>query len=45
MSEEVKIIKSKECIRCARFFECKGKPSTVDLCLNFVERKQKDGRS
>ena len=44
MSEEVKMIKSRECIRCDKFFDCKGKPSTVDKCVSFVERKQRDGR-
>ena len=44
MSEEVKTIKSKECIHCERLFDCKGKPSTVDKCVSFVERKKRDGR-
>ena len=35
--------KTKECIRCAKFFDCKGKPKGVDRCVNFVERKN-DGR-
>ena len=34
-------VKTKECIHCDRFFECKGKPKSVDRCVNFVERKKK----
>lgn len=35
-------MKDKECIRCKKFFECPGKPKDV-ICLNFTERKKKDG--
>ena len=43
MSDEAKLIKEKECIRCGKFFDCKGKPKSKP-CVNFEERK-KDGRS
>ena len=36
--------KDRECIHCERFFDCKGKPEGVKLCVNFEERKDKDGR-
>lgn len=37
-------MKDKECIRCKKFFECKGK-ETKNPCLHFEERKEsKDGR-
>jgi hypothetical protein len=45
MSEEIKLTKTRECIQCDRFFECKGRPQGVVRCVNFVERKkQRDGR-
>ena len=44
MSEEAKLIKSKECIRCGKFFDCNGKPKTVERCVNFVERKKENGK-
>ena len=43
MSEEI-LTKTRECIRCDKFFECNGKPKEVDRCLNFTERKDRDGR-
>lgn len=30
--------KDRECLRCERFFECKGKPEGVKRCIKFVER-------
>jgi hypothetical protein len=39
---EVKLKKTKECIYCKRFFECKGKPSDKP-CVNYEDRR-KDGR-
>ena len=37
--------KTRECIKCERFFECKGKDGDAP-CLHFKERKDvKDGRS
>ena len=44
MSEDNKRIKTKECIQCDKFFECKGKPKSVVRCVNFVERKSFNGR-
>jgi hypothetical protein len=41
---EVKLTKNRECIRCDKFFECDGKPKEVVRCVNFVERKQKNGK-
>lgn len=32
------MIKDKECIRCEKFFECKGKEKDK-VCLHFKERK------
>lgn len=32
-----KLVKSMECIRCERLFECAGKPRNA-LCVNFKER-------
>ena len=43
MSEDERV-KSKECIHCDRFFECKGRPKNVVRCVNFVERKSFNGR-
>lgn len=39
-----KMLKDKECIMCEKFFDCKGKPKEVKQCLNFKERKKKNGR-
>ena len=39
-----KTLKDKECIKCEKFFDCKGKPENVKHCLYFKERKDKDGR-
>jgi hypothetical protein len=38
------LVKDRDCIRCRKFFECKGKPKGNGACVNFEERK-KDGRS
>lgn len=35
--------KTKECIQCDKFFECKGRPKNVVRCVNFVERKNGNG--
>lgn len=43
MYEEIKLTKTRECIQCAKFFECKGKPPKVDRCVNFVERMNGNG--
>lgn len=42
MNKELK--KDRECIHCEKFFDCAGKPEKVKLCVNFVERKDEDGR-
>lgn len=31
--------KDRECLHCAKFFGCKGKPLEVKNCVNFVQRK------
>ena len=41
MDEKLK--KDKECMHCEKFFDCPGKPDEVKMCINFKERKQKDG--
>lgn len=38
------LVKDRSCIKCNKFFECKGKPRGA-LCVNFEERKDDDGRS
>lgn len=38
------VLKDKECIKCEKFFDCKGKPKKVKQCLNFTERKNDNGR-
>ena len=45
MSKDIGLKKDKECLHCEKFFDCKGKPKDVELCLNFKERKRKDGGS
>ena len=42
--DDERITKDKECIHCEKFFECDGKPAKVKLCVNFVGRKEEDGR-
>ena len=42
MSEDVKLIRDRECATCERLFDCNGKPSK-NPCVNYKERK-KDGR-
>lgn len=42
--EMEKLLKDRECIHCAKFFECEGKPKEVKYCINYAERKNKDGR-
>ena len=39
-----KTLKDKECIKCDKFFDFQGKPKEVKQCLNFEERKQRNGR-
>lgn len=34
--------KDRECLHCAKFFDCAGKPENVKDCLMFEERKEKD---
>ena len=36
-----KMKKTKECIKCEKFFECKGKDSE-NPCLHFKERKENE---
>lgn len=36
--EEEKLIKNMECATCKNHFECKGKPRTVEKCVNYIER-------
>lgn len=38
-----KLVKDKECIRCSKMFDCKGKPKGT-LCVNLEERRYSDGR-
>lgn len=40
--EGLKIAKSRECIGCKHFFECKGKPKKIERCVNFEERKKNE---
>jgi hypothetical protein len=35
--------KDRECLQCEKFFDCKGKPPNVKRCIEFRERKKKDG--
>lgn len=28
---------SRECLKCKKFFDCKGKPNQVERCINYVE--------
>lgn len=37
-------MKDKECISCRHFLMCKGKPTPAP-CVNYEERKKKDGRT
>lgn len=37
--KQPKLRKDKECVRCKKMFECKGKPENVLHCLNLEERK------
>jgi len=41
---ETELKKDRECIRCEKFFDCNGKPKGVKLCVNFTERKDRNGR-
>jgi hypothetical protein len=36
--KEEKLVKDRECIKCERFFKCKGKQRNVS-CVNFEPRK------
>jgi hypothetical protein len=38
-----KLLKDKECVKCEKFFDCKGKPKEVKQCLNYVERMKDNG--
>lgn len=44
-TKESQLKKDRECLHCEKFFDCDGKPKEVRRCLNFVERKSKDGGS
>ena len=38
--------KDRNCVFCEHIFDCKGKPPTVKLCVNFKERRRSnEGRS
>lgn len=45
MEDDTKPRKDKNCIHCARLFSCTGKPPGVNLCINFIERTDNNGRS
>jgi len=36
-TDKEKLIKDTECIHCARFFDCEGKPKGSE-CLHFLKR-------
>ena len=37
--EDLKLKKDRECLKCERFFDCRGKPEYVKNCINFKDRK------
>lgn len=37
------LVKDRECLHCEKFFDCNGKPRDIKQCVNFTERKKKDG--
>lgn len=37
-------MKNRECIKCKKFFECKGKVTNAP-CLHFEEREKKNGNT
>ena len=39
MEEEKKLIKDRECVKCEKLFDCKGKPKGIK-CVCFKERKK-----
>lgn len=39
-----KLIKNQECVSCKKMFECKGKPRSVERCINYEERKNNGER-
>ena len=39
MDKETKLVKDRECIKCERLFDCKGKPENTK-CVSFMERKE-----
>ena len=41
--EVEKMVKDRECLKCEKFFDCKGKPKEIKQCLNFAERKKENG--
>lgn len=40
MDKETKLVKDRECIKCDRLFECKGKPEGIQ-CIAFTPRKER----
>jgi hypothetical protein len=38
MDKETKLVKDRECIKCEKFFDCKGKPQKT-RCILFTPRK------
>lgn len=38
MDKETKLVKDRECIKCEKFFDCKGKPPGIQ-CVAIVPRK------
>lgn len=38
MDKEIKLVKDRECIKCGKFFDCKGKPPGIQ-CVAIVPRK------
>lgn len=42
MTEEEKkeIVKTMECVKCEKLFECKGRPREITACVNFIPRKE-----
>ena len=43
MDKEIKLVKDRECIKCEKFFDCKGKPENK-ICIYFEQRKEKENR-
>lgn len=39
MDKETKLVKDRECIKCGKLFDCKGKPPGIQ-CVSIVPRKK-----